>query len=112
MERRLQPPPDFPRILEEQARDCPFLDDRAATEVRVEAQAFRTQVVVLLDAASDPATILEVRVENGIKGLSLLLVNPVPYSETPKLFCLVLNREFDLECLIPLAEPVQVDQRF
>lgn len=57
--------PDGPRILEEQARDWPFLDNHAATEVQVEAQGFQTQVVVMLDAASDPAAILEVRVENG-----------------------------------------------
>jgi len=58
--------PNCLRILEEQVRDCPFLDNHAATEVRVEAQGFRTQVVVLLGAASDPAVTLEVRVERGI----------------------------------------------
>lgn len=66
----------------------------------------------LLGTAVDPAAFSEDRVEKGIKSLSHLLVNPVRYREAPELFCLVLNREFDLERLIPLAEPVQVEQRF
>lgn len=66
----------------------------------------------MLGAAVDPAAFSEIRVEKGIKSLSHLLVNPVRYSEAPERFGLVLNREFDLERLVPLAEPVQVDQRF
>ncbi len=87
------------------------MDNPGATEVGGEAQSFRTQVVVLLGAAVDPAAFSEILVEKGIWSLSLLLVNPVRYSEDLELFCLVLNREFDLERLIPLAEPVQVEQR-
>ncbi len=87
-------------------------DHHAATEVRVEAHGFRSQVVALLGAALDPTAFSEVWVEKGIKSLSHLLAKPVPYSEAPELFCLGLYPEFDLEYLIPLAEPVRVVQRF
>ena len=97
---------DCPRILEAQARDCPFLDNNATMDVRVDAQGFRTQFVVLLGAAVDPAAFSEIPVGKDIESLSHLLVNPVRYIETLELFCLVLNREFDLERLIPMAEPV------
>jgi hypothetical protein len=87
-------------------------DDHAATEVRVEAQGFRSQVVALLSAALDPAAFSEVRVEKGMKSLRHLLAKPVRYSEAPELFCLGLFPEFDLERLISLAEQSRVEQRF
>ena len=87
-------------------------DDHAATEVRVEAQGFRSQVVALLSAALDPAAFSEVRVEKGMKSLRHLLAKPVRYSEAPELFCLGLFPEFDLKRLISLAKPVPVEQRF
>ena len=87
-------------------------EHHGAPEVRVEAQSFRSQVVALLGAALDPTAFSEVRVDNGIKSLGHLLAKPVPYEEAPELFCLGLFPEFDLERLIPLAEPVRVVQRF
>ncbi len=86
-------------------------DHHAATEVRVEAQGFRSQVVALLSAALEPTAFSEVRVEKGMRSLGHLLAKPVLYSEAPELFCLGLLPEFDLERLIPLAEPVRVVQR-
>ena len=68
--------------------------------------------MALLSAALDPAVFSEIRVEMGMKSLSHLLSKPVRYSEAPELFCLGLFPEFDLERLIPLAEPVRVEQRF
>ena len=87
-------------------------DHRAAPEVRVEAQGFRSQVVALLGAALEPTAFSEVKVEMGMKSLSHLLAKPVRYSEAPELFCLGLFPEFDLERLISLAKPVPVEQRF
>ncbi len=87
-------------------------DHHGAPEVRVEAQGFRSQVVVLLSAALNPAAYSEVSIEKGIKSLNHLLSKPVPYSEAPELFCLGLFPEFDLERLIDLANPVRVEQRF
>ena len=87
-------------------------DHHGALEVRVEAHGFRSQVVALLGAALNAAAFSEVSVDKGIKSLSHLLAKPVPYSEAPELLCLGLYPEFDLEHLIPLAEPVRVVQRF
>ena len=87
-------------------------DYHGAPEVRVEAQGFRSQVVALLGAALDPTAFSEVRVDKGMKSLDHLLAKPVPYEEAPELFCLGLFPAFDLERLIPLAEPVRVVQRF
>ena len=87
-------------------------DHHGAPEVQVEAQGFRSQVVVLLSAALNPLAYSEVRIEKGIQSLNHLLAKPIPYSEAPELFCLGLFPEFDLERLIPLAKPVRVEQRF
>lgn len=92
--------------------DCLFLNNHAATEVRVEARGFRIRVVVLPGAALEPAGISEVKVETGTKSLSHLLAKPYCYSEDPELFCQVLYPEFELVDLVPLAEPIQVGQRF
>ena len=69
-------------------------------------------MVALLGAALDPTAFSEVRVDRGIKSLGHLLAKPVRYEEAPELFCLGLFPEFDLERLIPLAEPARVVQRF
>ena len=87
-------------------------DHHGAPEVRVEAHGFRSQVVALLSAALNPAAFSEVRVDDGMKSLSHLLAKPIRYEEAPELFCLGLYPEFDLDRLIPLAEPVPVEQRF
>ncbi len=87
-------------------------DHQGASEVRVEAQGFRSQAVALLGAALDPTPFSEIRVEMGMKSLSHLLAKPVRYSEAPELFCLGLFPEFDLKRLISLAKPVPVEQRF
>ena len=87
-------------------------DHHAATEVRIEAHGFRSQVVALLGAALNAVAFSEVSVDKGIKSLSHLLAKPVPYSEAPELFCLGLFPEFDLERLISLATPASVEQRF
>lgn len=84
----------------------------AASEVRVEAQGFRSQVATLLGATLDPTAFSEVRIEKGIKSLRHLLTKPVPYREAPELFCLGLYPEFDLERLVTLARPTLVGQRF
>ena len=81
----------------------------AASEVRVEAQGFRSQTVALLGAALDPTAFSEVRIEKGIKSLRHLLTKPVRYREAPELFCLGLYPEFDLERLVFLARPTPVE---
>ena len=87
-------------------------DHHGASEVRVEAQGFRSQTVALLGAALDPTAFSEVRIEKGIKSLRHLLTKPVRYREAPELFCLGLFPEFDLDRLISLAEQSRVEQHF
>ena len=87
-------------------------DHHGASEVRVEAQGFRSQTVALLGAALDPTAFSEVRIDKGIKSLHHLLTKPVRYREAPELFCLGLFPEFDLERLISLAGPARVEQHF
>ena len=84
-------------------------DHHAASEVRVEAQGFRSLVVALLGAALDPTAFSEFRFDKGIKSLGHLLDKPVRYEEAPELFCLDLFREFDLERLMAHAKPIRVD---
>lgn len=87
-------------------------DHHGAPEVRVEAQGSRSQVVALLGAALNPTAFSEIRVDKGMKSLGHLLAKPVRYEEAPELFCLGLYPEFDLDRLVLMAGPVQVEQRF
>ena len=55
-----------------------------ASEVRIETQGFRSQVMSLWGAALDPVAFSEFEVEKGMKSLSQLLAKPVRYSEAPE----------------------------
>ena len=77
-------------------------EHHSALEVRVKAQGVVSQVVSLLRVA-------EIRIEKRMKSLSDVLTKPVRYSEAPKLVCVGLFPEFDLERLFAVAEPVRVE---
>jgi dienelactone hydrolase len=81
-----------------------------ASEIKVETDGIRNQVIALVAAALDPDAFSEVTAQNGMKSLGYLLDKPVPLREAPDLFCLDLYKDFDIDLLGTLAAPVKVVQ--
>jgi len=81
-----------------------------ASEVKVETDGIRNQVIALVAAALDPKAFAEVTAQNGMKTLGFLLDKPVPLRVAPELFCLDLYKEFDIDSLGALAAPMKVVQ--
>ena len=80
----------------------------AARKVRLEARGIRSQVAALTAAALEPGLFSEVLVHEGMKSLGYLLEKPVEFDEAADLFCLDFYKEFDLDRLAAIAEPVRV----
>ena len=81
-----------------------------ASEIKVETDGIRSQVIALVAAALDPSAFVEVTTQNGMKSLGYLLDTPVPLRDAPELFCLDLYKDFDIDSLGALAAPVKVVQ--
>jgi dienelactone hydrolase len=80
--------------------------------VQIVATGIRSQVVAMLASALDPLAISGLTVHQGMKSLQYILDHPVPFSQAPDLFCLDLYKEFDLDVLATLAEPVRISQEY
>jgi len=80
--------------------------------IAVESTGIRNQVTTLVAAGLEPAHFAEIRVRDGMKSLNYLLEKGIHYQEAPDLFCLDLYKDFDIESLAALAEPVKVTQKF
>jgi dienelactone hydrolase len=76
--------------------------------VRVVTTGIRSQTVALVAAALEQTLFAEIVVRNGMKSLSDLFDVGVPYKQAPELFCLDLYKDFDLDILAVLANPVKV----
>jgi dienelactone hydrolase len=86
-----------------------WIKDRThAQKVRIETAGIRSQAVALITAALQPDLFSEVVSLNGVRSFSYLLQKPVEYEAAPDLFCLDLLRETDVDRLIALSAPVQV----
>ncbi|MGH9431306.1 MAG: alpha/beta hydrolase family protein [Terriglobia bacterium] len=79
-------------------------------KIRLETRGIRSQVVALTAAAIDPSLFSDVVTYGGMKSLNYLLSAPVPLRKAPELFCLDLYKDFDLNQLIALAQPVKINQ--
>ena len=83
-----------------------------STKVRVESTGIRNQVVTLISAGLEPTQFSEVVIHEGMSSLQYLLDTPVNSESAPDLFCLDLYKEFDIDRLAKLAEPVRVTQTY
>src|SRR5438094_6022531 len=83
---------------------------KSSQRVFLESSGIRSQVTALVSRCLEPASYSELLVRNGMKSLSYLLEKPVTYQDAPDLFCLDLDKEFDIEDIMVLAEPTKVVQ--
>ena len=81
-----------------------------ASEIKLETDGIRNQVIALVAAALDPSAFVEVTTQNGMKSLGFLLDKPVALRDAPELFCLDLYKDFDIDSLEMLAAPGKVVQ--
>lgn len=82
-----------------------------ARRIRIDSDGIRSQVLALLAAALEPALYSQIVTHRGMRSLSFLLEHPVRYEEAPDLFCLDLYRTADIDQLIALAAPTNIDQQ-
>lgn len=80
-------------------------------KIRLETKGIRSQVVALTAAALEPTLFSEIVTHGGMESLAYLLNAPVPYHKAAELFCLDFYKDFDLDQLVAMAEPVKVSQK-
>jgi hypothetical protein len=85
-----------------------WLRSTSRSQVQVETDGIRSQVVALTAAAIEPGAFSRIVSRNAMKSLAYLVDTPVPYRSAPELFCLDLYKDFDLDSLGALAAPVKV----
>jgi dienelactone hydrolase len=78
------------------------------SQVRLESRGIRNQVASLIAAALQPDLFSELVIREGMPSLSYLLAKPVEYSQAAELFCLDLYKEFDVDRLEAMTEPVKI----
>jgi dienelactone hydrolase len=79
-------------------------------KVSVLSEGMRSQLVALNAAALEPSLFTTVETRSGIQSLGYLFSAPVPLRKAPELFCLDYYKDFDVDRLIMLAQPVHVIQ--
>lgn len=79
-------------------------------EICLETKGIRSQVVALTAAAIEPALFSDIVTYGGMASLGYLLNAPVAFHQAPDLFCLDLYRDFDLDQLVAMAQPVKILQ--
>ncbi|MGA8439461.1 MAG: acetylxylan esterase [Candidatus Sulfotelmatobacter sp.] len=85
-----------------------WLRSTGVSQVQVDTDGIRSQVVALAAAAIEPGAFSRIVSRNAMKSLAYLVDTPVPYRSAPELFCLDLYKDFDLDSLAALAAPVKV----
>ena len=80
-------------------------------EIRLETTGIRSGVVGLAAAALDSGRFSKVVSRGAMQSLGHLLDAPVPFRAAPELFCLDLYKDFDIDRLVTLAEPVRIEFR-
>src|SRR5439155_562752 len=89
-----------------------FREAAGDRRIRLESTGIRSEVVSLAASALEPKMFSEVVSRAAVYSLSRLLDAPVEYREAPDLFCLDLYKEFDLDRLGALAEPVTLTFKY
>jgi len=85
-----------------------WLRSAGRSQVQVETDGIRSQVIALTAAAIEPGAFSRVVSRNAMNSLAYLVDAPVSYRSAPELFCLDLYKDFDLDSLGALAAPVKV----
>lgn len=78
------------------------------TQIQVETNGIRSQVIALVAAALDTNAFSSLTIHDGMKSFRYLLDKPVPLRAAPELFCLDLYKYFDIDAITALASPVSV----
>lgn len=78
------------------------------SQVRLETDGVRSQVIALAAAALYPGQFSSIVSRNAMTSLGFLLDAPVPIRSAPELFCLDLYKDFDLDTMEALASPAKV----
>jgi dienelactone hydrolase len=78
------------------------------SQVRLETDGIRNQVIALTAAALEPQTFSEVTSSDAMQSLRYLIDTPIPFRAAPELFCLDLYKDFDLDRLGVMAEPTKI----
>ena len=78
------------------------------SQITIEAEGIRSQVISLVAAALEPAVFSRLASHDGMASLRYLLDKPVPYRSAADLFCLDLYEDFDLDRLAMIAAPTEV----
>jgi dienelactone hydrolase len=86
--------------------------DLGAASIRVDSSGIRNQVVVLIAVNLESGLFSEIFIRDGMRSLKHLLDAPVKFESAPDLFCLDLYKQFDIDRLAKMAEPVKVTQQY
>ncbi|MGB8479785.1 MAG: prolyl oligopeptidase family serine peptidase [Acidobacteriaceae bacterium] len=78
------------------------------SQIRVETNGIRSQVIALTAAAIDPSAFSDLVSQNAMRSLTYLIDKPVPFRSAPELFCLDLYKDFDLDSLTIMAAPTRI----
>jgi dienelactone hydrolase len=78
------------------------------SEIRLETEGIRNQVVGLTAAAIEPQTFSQMISGEAMRGLGYLIDTPIPFRAAPELFCLDLYKDFDLDRLAVMAAPTKI----
>jgi dienelactone hydrolase len=78
------------------------------SQIRIETDGLRSQVMALAAAALDPGTFSMIVTRHGISSLSHLVDDPVTFRSAPELFCLDLYKYFDLDSLKAMSPSTRV----
>ena len=85
-----------------------WLRSTGHSQVQVETDGIRSQVIAVMAAAIEPDAFSRVVSRNAMKSLAYLVDTPVPFRSAPELFCLDLYKDVDLDSLGALAAPVKL----
>jgi len=80
------------------------------SRIRLESSGYRMQVVSLVAGALAPHLFKSIAIHKGMHSLDYILEKPVESGKAPDMFCLDLDKDFDLDTLKALAEPAKVTE--
>jgi hypothetical protein len=78
--------------------------------LRVQTTGVRSQIVALMGAALSPDLYSTIVNEQAIDSFGALLRGPVLFRSAPELFCLDLYKDFDIDILTAMAQPVHIER--
>lgn len=77
--------------------------------IKIETEGIRSGVIAAVAAAVDPGAIDSINSHHAMKSFAHLLDAPVAFRAAADLFCLDLNKDFDLDSIAALAAPTKVE---